>query len=61
MIEFTPIGLLIFAIGSFLLISGTLIAILAVCKWISDYMDGNTSLVRRNIKSKLQSALGKKD
>ena len=61
MIEFNPIELVTFAIASFLVISGALLVIVAVCKCISDYMDGNTPMVRLNIKSELDSALGKKD
>ncbi len=40
MIEFSPIDLAIFSIASFLVISGTLLAIIAVWNLMTDYMDG---------------------
>ena len=61
MMEFNFIELVAFGIISFLVISAALIAILLVCKWISDYMDASTPLVRHDIKSQLESALGKKE
>ena len=61
MIELNPIELIIFGVGCWVVINIALLAIVWTWNRMIDWGDGSTTLVQRNIKSKLQSALGKKD
>lgn len=61
MIELTPIELVIFGVLCF--VAGNIIPRVVVWTWklAIGWGNGNTSLVRPNIKSELDSTLGKKD
>ena len=61
MIELNPIELVIFGVLCLVLGNIALTAIIWTWNRMTDYMDGNTPVVRHNIKSKLEGALGKKD
>lgn len=61
MIELSPIELAIFGVGCFIVGNVILFAMIWTWNRILDYMDGNTPMVRHDIKSKLESALGKKE